>query len=72
MPHFPKPVSMGPGCTRWRLSELEQYEAHVANDPTAPLRDRADDRYLNVRQVADRLGISIPTVWRWSRTGAGG
>lgn len=24
---LPKPVSFGPGCTRWRLSELEQFEA---------------------------------------------
>ncbi|WP_407650546.1 helix-turn-helix transcriptional regulator [Halomonas piscis] len=23
--------------------------------------------FLTARQVADRLAISIPTVWRWSR-----
>jgi prophage regulatory protein len=24
---FPKPVSLSPGCTRWRLADLEQWEA---------------------------------------------
>lgn len=23
--------------------------------------------FLTVRQVADRLAVSIPTVWRWAR-----
>ena len=23
---FPKPVSLSPGCTRWRLSDLEAWE----------------------------------------------
>ncbi|WP_373190806.1 helix-turn-helix transcriptional regulator [Halomonas sp.] len=23
--------------------------------------------FLTVRQVADRLAISVPTVWRWAR-----
>ncbi|RUR30847.1 AlpA family phage regulatory protein [Vreelandella andesensis] len=23
--------------------------------------------FLTVRQVAERLAISVPTVWRWSR-----
>jgi prophage regulatory protein len=26
-PTFPKPVSLTPGCTRWKLSELEAWEA---------------------------------------------
>lgn len=25
-PGFPKPVTLSPGCTRWRLSELETWE----------------------------------------------
>lgn len=25
-PTFPKPVSLSPGCTRWRLSEIEAWE----------------------------------------------
>lgn len=24
---FPKPVSLSPGCTRWRLADLEAWEA---------------------------------------------
>lgn len=26
-PTFPKPVSLTPGCTRWRLSEIEAWES---------------------------------------------
>lgn len=25
--HFPKPVSLSPGCTRWKLSDIEAWEA---------------------------------------------
>ncbi|MBT5268252.1 MAG: AlpA family phage regulatory protein [Candidatus Marinimicrobia bacterium] len=24
---FPKPVKLSPGCTRWKLSDVEQWEA---------------------------------------------
>lgn len=24
---FPKPVSLSPGCTRWKLSDIEAWEA---------------------------------------------
>lgn len=24
---FPKPISLSPGCTRWRLCEIEAWEA---------------------------------------------
>lgn len=24
---FPKPISLSPGCTRWRLDEIERWEA---------------------------------------------
>jgi prophage regulatory protein len=27
------------------------------------------DRILRVQRVAERLGVSTPTVWRWSRAG---
>lgn len=27
------------------------------------------DLYLSVRQVADRLGVSTDSVWRWKRNG---
>lgn len=29
-PNFPQPVTLTPGCTRWRLSELEIWEATKA------------------------------------------
>ena len=25
-PSFPKPISLSPGCTRWRLDEIESWE----------------------------------------------
>jgi prophage regulatory protein len=25
-PTFPKPISLSPGCTRWRLDEIEAWE----------------------------------------------
>ena len=27
VPDFPKPTSLSPGCTRWKLSEVEAWEA---------------------------------------------
>ncbi|ABI55992.1 helix-turn-helix transcriptional regulator [Alkalilimnicola ehrlichii] len=29
---FPKPVKLSPGCTRWKLSDLEQWEAEQAGE----------------------------------------
>lgn len=26
--------------------------------------------YLNVQQIADRLGVSVASIWRWKRTGS--
>ena len=28
---FPKPVKLTPGCTRWKLSEIEAWETSKAN-----------------------------------------
>jgi|TARA_B100000959_G_scaffold52017_2_gene54087 prophage regulatory protein len=25
--HFPKPIRLSPGCTRWKLSDIEEWEA---------------------------------------------
>ena len=30
-PSFPRPVSLTPGCTRWRLSQIEAWESSKAN-----------------------------------------
>lgn len=29
-PTFPKPISLSPGCTRWKLADLERWEAEKA------------------------------------------
>ena len=31
-PTFPRPIKLTPGCTRWRLSEIEAWEAQRAKD----------------------------------------
>lgn len=31
-PDFPQPVSLTPGCTRWKLSEIEAWEAAKRGD----------------------------------------
>ncbi len=33
-PAFPKPVKLTPGCTRWRLSEIEAWES-AKSEPAA-------------------------------------
>jgi len=30
-PSFPKPIRLTPGCTRWKLSDIETWEAAKAN-----------------------------------------
>lgn len=31
-PTFPKPIKFSPGCTRWKLSEIEAWEAAKAGE----------------------------------------
>lgn len=30
-PSFPKPIRLTPGCTRWKLSDIQAWEAAKAN-----------------------------------------
>jgi prophage regulatory protein len=30
-PSFPKPISLSPGCSRWRVDDLERWEQAKAN-----------------------------------------
>lgn len=34
-PNFPKPVALSAGCSRWRLSDLEAWEANRAAQSAA-------------------------------------
>lgn len=31
-PDFPKPIRLSPGCTRWRLSDIEAWEHRKSAD----------------------------------------
>ncbi len=64
-PSFPTPIRVSPGCTRWPLSRLLEYEAGCGAVPVHELTP-SEERYLSVRQVAERLGISAASVWRRS------
>lgn len=65
---FPTPYRLE-GSTRWRLSDLLAYEAAQIGEPAPSLTPDAE-RYLQDVQVAERLGVSRNTVWRWAREGA--
>lgn len=67
---FPAPVSLAPGSTRWRLSDLMRWESARAGEP-APAIDRASDQYLTDRQVAARLGVARQSIWRWCAVARG-
>ena len=34
-PRFPKPVKLTPGCTRWKLSEIEAWEVSKSEPDAA-------------------------------------
>lgn len=62
---FPQPFRIGNAAARWRLSDVLTFEAGRAGGPT-PEIDPAEERYLPARAVAQRLGVSTSTIWRWS------
>ena len=64
MQHFPEPVRLSRNTTRWLLDDLEQHEAHLEGRVHEP--GSSPKTYLSVRQVADRYGVSVCTVWRWA------
>lgn len=57
------------GSSRWRLSEIMRYEAERAGTPVPHLEPQAE-RYLSARAVAERLDVSVSTVWRWTTESA--
>lgn len=43
-PEFPKPIKLGPGCTRWRLSDLLAFERRRLDAPKGtPIRKFASN-----------------------------
>lgn len=70
MAKFPNPVHFGPGATRWRLSEIVRFEAARTGEQ-APALLPEQERYLRDQDVANRLGVSRNTVWRWSAQSRG-
>lgn len=34
-PTFPRPVKLSPGCTRWKLAEIEAWESAQAKETAA-------------------------------------
>jgi len=66
MKPFPQAVKLSLGMTRWRLSDLEAYEAAACGEPAPEPRPSDRERYLSAKQVAERYGCSTVSVWRWS------
>ena len=60
---FPLPLRFGSRAIRYRLSDLQKFEAAVSGEPPPEI---TSEQYLTAREVADRLGVSIPSVWRWT------
>jgi len=44
-----------------------RYEAEIADTIPRPIEQ---ERWLAVRQVAQRFGVSVATIWRWSADAA--
>jgi predicted DNA-binding transcriptional regulator AlpA len=65
VPAYPIGRRIGPGCTRWRLSDILAYEAACAGE-SAPSLPPDQERYLSARQLALRHGVGVATVWRRS------
>ena len=63
---FPAPTKLGPNCSRWPLSRLEQYEAGRAGREYTP-RPTDQEIYLTDIQVAARYNVARNSVWRWAR-----
>lgn len=69
---FPKPIKLGPSVTAWALSDLERFEHARRGSTDTAERAPVDERYLRPREVAERYGITLATLWRWSAHGFAG
>lgn len=62
---FPQPVELPGMRSRWRLSDIEQFEfGHTERTPET-------ERYLSANQLADRYGMSRVAVWKQAREARG-
>lgn len=62
---FPAGRKVGPNSRRWVPSELLEWEREHGIELPEP------GGMLDVRQVARRYSVSVPTVWRWVRESRG-
>lgn len=62
---FPAGIKLSAGVRAWALSDLEAFEARRRGVAPPPPRSAEDERYLRPRKTADRLDITMPTLWRW-------
>ena len=51
-PTFPKPVRLSPGCVRWRISNLEAWEAAKAEHQSPPDAAGAPQARVNANRIA--------------------
>ena len=58
--NFPQPEKISEGATRWPPSRLIAWEQSRGIEMPSP------SGMLTVKQVAERYGVSIATVWRWA------
>lgn len=65
MATFPTPRRVGANSTRWRLSDLLDFEATRDGQPAPKLEPDAE-RYLSAADVAHRYHVTASSVWRWS------
>lgn len=69
MEHFPQPHKLATGVTRWRLSELIDFECW--NDGRErPTLTPEQERWLSAEQVGKRYGWSRTSTWRYAREAA--
>jgi hypothetical protein len=57
-----KGQKIGPNTRRWTPNELVESEREAGIDGLPP-----PSGMLDVRQVAQRYGVSVPTIWRWCK-----
>lgn len=63
---FPNGHKISSNARRWNPRQLVEWERSRGIELPEPAG------MLDVRQVAARYGVSVPTIWRWCRVGTDG